>query len=95
MKRVWITGRGEPDVLRPREEPDPSPAAGELRIRVEYAGVNFAEVMARLGLYPDAPPFPFVPGYEVAGTVDVVGDAVDPAGKGERVTAVTRFGACR
>lgn len=92
MKRVWITGRGEPDVLQPREEPDPLPAAGELRVRVEYAGVNFAEVMARLGLYPDAPPLPFVPGYEVSGTVDIAGDGVDPAWKGQRVTAVTRFG---
>ncbi len=67
MKRVWITGRGEPGVLQCREEPEPSPAAGELRVRVAYAGVNFAEVMARLGLYPDAPPLPFVPGYEVLG----------------------------
>jgi len=92
MKRVWITGRGEPGVLQPREEPDPTPAAGELRVRVEYAGVNFAEVMARLGLYPDAPPLPFVPGYEVSGTVDALGEAVDPAWIGERVTAVTRFG---
>ena len=92
MKRVWITGRGEPDVLQPREEPDPIPAAGELRVRVAYAGVNFAEVMARLGLYPDAPPLPFVPGYEVSGTVDALGDGVDPSWNGERVTAVTRFG---
>lgn len=92
MRRVWITGRGEPDVLRSREEPDPTPAAGELRVRVAYAGVNFAEVMARLGLYPDAPPLPFVPGYEVAGTVDATGDGVDPEWLGERVTAVTRFG---
>jgi len=92
MKRVWITGRGEPAVLQQREEPDPVPAAGEIRVRVEFAGVNFAEVMARLGLYPDAPPIPFVPGYEVSGTVDVAGNAVDPAWIGQRVTAVTRFG---
>jgi NADPH:quinone reductase-like Zn-dependent oxidoreductase len=92
MKRVWITGRGEPDVLQVRQEPDLRPAAGELRIRVEYAGVNFAEVMARLGLYPDAPPLPFVPGYEVAGMVDEVGEGVDSGWRGERVTAVTRFG---
>lgn len=92
MRRVWIPRRGGPEVLELREEPDPRPAAGELRVRVAYAGVNFAEVMARLGLYPDAPPPPFVPGYEVAGTVDATGPGVGEDWMGRRVTAVTRFG---
>jgi len=92
MRRVWIPRRGGPEVLELREEPDPRPAQGELRVRVTYAGVNFAEVMARLGLYPDAPPMPFVPGYEVAGTVDATGPGVDEDWIGRRVTAVTRFG---
>jgi synaptic vesicle membrane protein VAT-1 len=92
MRRVWIPKRGGPEVLEPRDEPDPSPAEGELRVRVAFAGVNFAEVMARLGLYPDAPPMPFVPGYEVSGTVDAMGAGVSGDWIGRRVTAVTRFG---
>ncbi len=92
MRQVWIEKTGPPEVLRMREAPDPVPGPGELRIRVAFAGVNFAEVMARLGLYPDAPSLPFVPGYEVAGTVDAVGSDVEAYRVGERVTAVTRFG---
>jgi NADPH:quinone reductase-like Zn-dependent oxidoreductase len=59
---------------------------------VAFAGVNFAEVMARLGLYPDAPELPFVPGYEVSGTIDALGAGAAGFSPGERVTAVTRFG---
>ena len=92
LNRVWITKRGPPDVLRIREEPDPGPARGEIRVRVSHAGVNFADVMARLGLYPEAPPLPFVPGYEISGTVDAVGEGTDESWLGRRVTAVTRFG---
>jgi NADPH:quinone reductase-like Zn-dependent oxidoreductase len=92
MRRVWIPRRGGPEVLELREEPDPWPAEGELRVRVACSGVNFAEVMARLGLYPDAPPMPFVPGYEVSGTVDATGPGVEAGWVGRRVTAVTRFG---
>src|SRR5690606_11379385 len=51
----------------------------------------FADVLARMGLYPDAPPPPFVPGYEVAGVVDEVGDEVDCFAAGDRVLALTRF----
>lgn len=92
MRRVWIEKTGPPDVLTLKDEPDVSPGPGELRIRVSYAGVNFAEVMARLGLYPDAPPLPFVPGYEVSGSVDALGSGVQGFRIGERVTAVTQFG---
>ena len=53
-----------------RETADPRPRSGEVRIRVRAAGVNFADLMACHGLYPDAPPRPFVPGYEVAGEID-------------------------
>ncbi|HEU0302436.1 MAG TPA: hypothetical protein VFR37_23455, partial [Longimicrobium sp.] len=70
MRQVWITRRGGPEVLQVREAPDPRPAEGEIRIRVAAAGINFADVLARMGLYPDAPPLPTVVGYEVAGTVD-------------------------
>jgi NADPH:quinone reductase-like Zn-dependent oxidoreductase len=63
-----------------------------VRIRVEAAGVNFADLMGRVGLYPDAPALPYAPGYEVAGTVVEAGARVDPAlSPGTRVVAVTRF----
>ncbi len=92
MRRIWIPRTGPPSVLDVREEADPTPAAGEVRLAVEAAGVNFADLMARLGQYRDAPPIPCVVGYEVAGTVDAVGEGVDPARIGEPVCAMTRFG---
>jgi NADPH:quinone reductase-like Zn-dependent oxidoreductase len=63
-----------------------------VRIAVRAAGVNFADHLARVGLYPDAPKPPMVVGYEVAGTIEAVGDEVDAARVGERVFAGTRFG---
>jgi len=92
MRAVWITRHGGPDVLEVREAPDPVPKASEVRIRVRAAGLNFAEVMARQGLYPDAPKPPCVVGYEVAGVVDAVGPGVARPAVGARVFALTRFG---
>ncbi|HVL65824.1 MAG TPA: medium chain dehydrogenase/reductase family protein [Vicinamibacterales bacterium] len=92
MRQAVITRYGPPDVLEVREAPDPSPAAGELRIRVRAAGVNFADVLARLGLYPDAPKPPVVVGYEVAGYVDAIGSEVTGFAEGDRVVSLTRFG---
>lgn len=63
-----------------------------MRIRVAYAGVNFADVMARMGLYPDAPKLPAVVGYEVSGEVDRIGPGVEGIQIGQRVIALTRFG---
>lgn len=92
MRQVWITKRGGPEVLEVREAPDPVPGPGEVRIRVKAAGLNFAEIMARIGLYPDAPKLPAVVGYEVAGDVDLVGSGVSSIASGARVCALTRFG---
>lgn len=92
MKQVWIPRTGEPEVLELREAPDPEPAAGEVRVRVEAAGINFADILARMGLYPDAPKLPAVVGYEVAGRVDAVGEGVDGLEVGDRVVCLTRFG---
>lgn len=91
MRQVWITKAGRPEVLQVKEAPDPTPGAGEVRVRVEATGVNFADIMARMGLYPDAPPIPCVVGYEVSGRVDAVGDGVDRVAVGDRVVALTRF----
>jgi len=87
MRQVVIRRRGGPEVLQVREAPDPKPAPGQVRIRVRAAGVNFADVMARVGMYPDAPPLPGVLGYEVSGEIDL---PIDRAG--EKVIALTRFG---
>lgn len=92
MRQVWITKKGGPEVLQVREAPDPEPRPGEVRIRVAAAGINFADVMARMGLYPDSPPLPTVVGYEVAGTVDRVGAGVEGIREGDRVGSLTRFG---
>ncbi|MCG6948602.1 MAG: medium chain dehydrogenase/reductase family protein [Acidobacteria bacterium] len=92
MRQVWIPRIGEPEVLEVREAPDPEPKAGEVRIRVEASGINFADILARMGLYPDAPKLPAVIGYEVAGVVDGVGDGVEAFRDGDRVVCMTRFG---
>jgi len=92
MRQVWITKAGAPEVLQVREAADPEVGAGELRIRVRAAGINFADLLARIGLYPDAPPLPCVIGYEVAGVVDQVGAAVTGFTEGDRVFGMPRFG---
>lgn len=92
MRQVWIPRVGAPEVLEVREAPDPTPGPGEVRVAVEAAGVNFADIMARRGLYRDAPPLPAVVGYEVAGTIDAVGAGVSQDRLGEPVVAMTRFG---
>lgn len=92
MRRIWITKHGPPEVLQVREEPDPAPGAGEVRIRVRAAGINFADLMARVGLYPDAPPVPCVVGYEVSGVVDAVGAGVKGLAEGDRVFGMPHFG---
>jgi len=75
-----------------REMEDPVPDRGQVRIAVEVFGLNFADVMARLGLYQDAPPFPAVLGYDVVGRIDRLGEGVKGFRKGMRVVAMTRFG---
>ncbi len=92
MRQIWITKAGQPEVLQTKESPTPIPSSGEVRIRVEVAGVNFADVLGRMGIYPDAPSLPYVPGYEVAGIIDMVGQGVPGVKEGDRVFARTRFG---
>ncbi len=89
MRQIWISKAGPPEVLVVKEAPDPQPAAG---VRVEASGVNFADVLGRLGLYPDLPRIPVVPGYEIAGCVVAVGGGVESSWIGRDVFALTRFG---
>ena len=92
MKAVTITKTGPASVLEVREYPDPTPQPNEIRIRVAAAGLNFSDVSARIGFYPDAPPTPCVMGYEAAGIVDVVGAKVTRFKAGDRVLAMRKFG---
>jgi NADPH:quinone reductase-like Zn-dependent oxidoreductase len=92
MKAVWIPKYGKPDVMEVREAADPVPGQGQVRIRVRASGINFAEIMARQGLYQDAPPPPMVVGYEVSGVIDALGPGADERSEGQRVLAMTRFG---
>lgn len=92
MRAVVITKHGGPGVLEVQERPDPQPGPGEVRIQVAAAGINFADVMARMGLYPDAPKTPCVVGYEVAGTILELGEGVSGLAPGQRVLAGTQFG---
>jgi NADPH:quinone reductase-like Zn-dependent oxidoreductase len=93
VRAVVITKHGGPEVLQVRQRPDPQPAAGQVTIDVKAAGINFADLMARLGFYPDAPKPPCVVGYEVAGTVAALGAGADAAlSVGQRVVAPVRFG---
>ncbi|TAM75213.1 alcohol dehydrogenase [bacterium] len=93
MRALWLVKHGGGDAWAVRESPDPVPQAGEVRIRVHACGLNFAELMARQGLYPDAPRPPVILGYEASGVIDAVGEGVDAARIGQRVVALTKFGA--
>src|SRR6478735_9507139 len=92
MRAVVITAHGGPGVLQVQERPDPPVGPGDVRIAVKAAGINFADTLARTGLYPDSPKVPCVVGYEVAGEVESVGDGVESVKVGDRVMAGTRFG---
>lgn len=92
MRSVVITKAGPPEVLQVQQRPDPAPGPGQVLIDVRAAGINFADLMARIGLYPDSPDLPAVVGYEVSGTVAEVGSGAEGFDVGDRVMAGTRFG---
>ena len=92
MRALVITQHGPPEVLEVLDRPDPEVGPGQVRIAVKAAGVNFSDLLARVGMYPDSPKPPSVIGYEVAGDVESVGDGVDGVKPGDRVIAGTRFG---
>ena len=91
-RQVVISKAGGPEVLVDRDAPHQLVGAGEVRIKVAAAGVNFADVVGRLGNYPDAPPIPYCAGYEVSGTISEVGAGVKDFTVGQRVCALVKFG---
>src|ERR1044072_5052310 len=92
MRQIVTTGTGDIDVLKVEEKPDPIRGEGEVVIRVRAAGLNFADILARQGLYPDSPPKPCVMGYEVSGVIEAAGKDVNSSFVGKSVVAMTRFG---
>jgi len=90
---IVLPGKVEPEGLETRSRTLPAPAEGEVLVRMEATGVSFAEQQMRRGKYYDQPPFPFVPGYDVVGTVEAVGAGVDKGLTGKRVAALTKVGA--
>jgi NADPH:quinone reductase-like Zn-dependent oxidoreductase len=93
MRAVVIHSFGPPSTLRVEERPEPAPGPGEVRVAVRAIGVNFADVLSRLGVYAAAPDPPFIPGIEVAGEVDATGEGVGRFAVGERVAGFCPFGA--
>src|SRR4026208_2628684 len=91
MRQIVTTGTGDIDVLKVQEKPDPTPGEGEVIVRVRAAGLNFADILSRQGLYPDSPPKPCVMGYEVSGVVESAGKGVNSSFIGKSAVALTRF----
>jgi NADPH:quinone reductase-like Zn-dependent oxidoreductase len=93
MRAVVITRHGPPEVLEVQDLPAPDrPLGGQVLVDVRASGITFADTMARMGLYQEAPKPPCVVGYEVAGEVAAVGPGVENVAVGDRVVAGTRFG---
>jgi NADPH:quinone reductase-like Zn-dependent oxidoreductase len=92
VTQVQVTRHGGPRVLRTVAATQPELQPGEVLVHTQFAGINFADIMSRLGLYPGAPKPPFAPGYEIAGTVAAVGASVQDLAPGDRVFGITPFG---
>jgi NADPH2:quinone reductase len=91
--RVIVTHYGGPDAIGVIEEECPEPKRGEVRVRVQAAGVALPDVMAREGVHPETPSVPFTPGWDLVGLVDRLGDGVSGIEPGERVAALPIHGA--
>lgn len=93
MKALLITRFGSPEEsFELREVPDPIPNDGEILVKAQGFGINYADIMARMGQYQDCPPLPAIVGYEVVGHVEKLGPNVQGFSIGDRVLAFTRFG---
>ena len=93
MKRVVVDHFGGPEVLRVVEDDDPRPGPGEVRVRVLAAGVSFTDAQLRAGTYLGVPKPPFTPGYELVGVVEELGPGCSRLRVGDRVGALTVWGA--
>ncbi len=91
--RIIVTHYGGPDALRVVEEESPEPKDGEVRVKVQAAGVSLPDVMAREGIHPETPPVPFTPGWDLVGVVDRLGAGVSGIEAGQIVAALPIHGA--
>ena len=92
MKSVILTKYGAPEVLQVKELKKPEPLKNQVRIKVHYAGINFAEIMARMKLYPGGPKPGSVLGGEVSGVIDKIGEDVQGLSTGEKVMGLSLSG---
>ncbi len=92
MQAIVLRRTGPPKTLRLEEVPEPVAGPGEILIQVRASGVNFADVLARQGLYPEAPARPFIPGFETSGEVLALGEGANGLKVGQRVLAYHRRG---
>jgi NADPH:quinone reductase-like Zn-dependent oxidoreductase len=92
MRKIVYPKAGGVETIQIVEEDDPVPQSDQVCVRIHRAGINFAELMMRQGLYGSSPDFPFTPGYEASGIVIGVGDQVVTLKEGDRVLAMTGFG---
>jgi NADPH:quinone reductase-like Zn-dependent oxidoreductase len=93
VRAILLERHGAPEILRVRVVPDPTPAPGQVRVRIEAIGVNYAEVLSRKGLYGWAPAMPYTLGMEATGTIDMVGAGVAQRAIGEPVIVGAQHGA--
>src|ERR1700727_729197 len=98
MRAMVVRKYGAPEVFEAREVPDPQAKAGEALIRVKAIGINFADLLQRMGIYPGTPKPPFVPGIEIAGVVERISESNRPRPNvtlrpGDAVCAITKFNA--
>lgn len=91
-RRVEFTKAGSPSTIRVADMPMPEPKSGQVRVKVAFAGINFADLLMRLGFYQPRPPYPFTPGYEVSGVIDSIGDDESEFTVGQRVVAAMSTG---
>ncbi|MBL6884409.1 zinc-binding dehydrogenase [Euryarchaeota archaeon] len=91
-RRVEFTKAGSPSTIRVADMPMPEPKLGQVRVKVAFAGINFADLLMRLGFYQPRPPYPFTPGYEVSGVIDSIGDEESEFTVGQRVVAAMSTG---
>jgi len=87
---IFIQKHGAPSVLQYREDTISNPKPGEVTVRIHYAGINFADIMSRMGLYPTAPKPPYVPGFEIAGVIENAGDEATEPFVGKSVVGLSR-----
>ncbi|HTU34665.1 MAG TPA: zinc-binding dehydrogenase [Candidatus Acidoferrum sp.] len=97
MRAMVVRRYGAPEVFESKDTPDPQPRSGEVVVRVKAVGVNFADLLQRMGLYPGTPKPPFIPGLEIAGVVEKTADhgsgEQEGLNRGDAVAAFLHSGA--